>query len=467
MRKNLSFLLLAVLLMSCQKQSNLDSVRVNQSPIVDINAMTIEDGNDLIVSYSKLLAHAVSNPEVRSIIKVGVEKKFDGDYDLLINDFMGCKLTNCQQSISDYLREDWSSTKSFESNVVTDVDELLSIIQQKYPTLQVSVPVNCDNWDVQNYVPLVAYLPLDYDEDTYTEIEAFDSMGASYMLSLDIEPDFPVIVVSLSERVDESESSLVGKQSSDIVMNSAPAVPSDINLIHAGPCQLEIEWHDTDTETSYELYRKQGGGSYELLTTLPQNVNYYLDDAVEPMSFYSYRVRALNSDGSSAYTDVISTYASDRENGEELSISGLFFTNDALKKVEKWASGAPEIRLRVVTGTANSAINIFTSGILEPEKRADINGQWWGKKIQICQWDPRSLGTILTFDWREEDWDDNVTFTITPKIEIKSGTWSINLSAFSLTYTGDEGGDVIGNTIVQWWEPTTKVYDLTGFRWKF
>ena len=140
--------------------------------------------------------------------------------------------------------------------------------------------------------------------------------------------------------------------------------------------------------------------------------------------------------------------------------------NSATKAVEKWASGAPEIRLRVVYGDSDSATTVFTSGILEPAKRGDINGSWWNKSVDITNWRTNAIGTVLTFDWREEDWDDDVTFTIPASFEVKIREWKINAGG-SVQFSGDEGGDIIGNKLVYHWDEANKTYDISGFKWEF
>ena len=140
--------------------------------------------------------------------------------------------------------------------------------------------------------------------------------------------------------------------------------------------------------------------------------------------------------------------------------------NSATKAVEKWASGAPEIRLRVVYGDSDSATTVFTSGILEPAKRGDIPGSWWNNSVDITNWRPNDIGTVLTFDWREADWDDDVTFTIPASFEVKIREWKINAGG-SVQFSGDEGGDIIGNKLVYHWDEANKTYDISGFKWEF
>lgn len=436
---------------------------------------TDDQKTELICSYAQILAASMENPEVRDVIKKGTQLKFDGDYDILTKTLHEIELRESKSTVKKALMSNNVVTRASERGLPESIETLVEKIQTQFPNLQVSVPILCDEWDTDNYVPLVAFLPYDYDEHTASEIEAFDTQGNSYMLSLDIEPEQPVVVVSISERVDR-DGTLKNKDSiyADLGEVNVPDTkatllpPSDIYLFHSGAETLELEWSaDLSDKTGYTVYRKsENENDYSCIANLPANHNYYIDSDVNAGVKYNYKVRTVNNEGESAYSTTISTFASARNDGESLKIKRMYFTKEALKAVEKWASGAPEIRLRVVYGDKESATTVFTSGILEPKKRNDINGTWWNKSVDITNWCTNVIGTVLTFDWREEDWDDNVSFSIQASYEQKKNTWAIQAGG-SVNFKGDEGGDVIGNRLVYYWEEPNKIYDISGFKWEF
>lgn len=436
---------------------------------------TDDQKTELICSYAQILAASMENPEVRDVIKKGTQLKFDGDYDILTKTLHEIELRESKSTVKKALMSNNVVTRASERGLPESIETLVEKIQTQFPNLQVSVPILCDEWDTDNYVPLVAFLPYDYDEHTASEIEAFDTQGNSYMLSLDIEPEQPVVVVSISERVDR-DGTLKNTDSiyADLGEVNVPDTkatllpPSDISLFHSGAETLELEWSaDLSDKTGYTVYRKsENENDYSCIANLPANHNYYIDSDVNAGVKYNYKVRTVNNEGESAYSTTISTFASARNDGESLKIKRMYFTKEALKAVEKWASGAPEIRLRVVYGDKESATTVFTSGILEPKKRNDINGTWWNKSVDITNWCTNVIGTVLTFDWREEDWDDNASFSIQASYEQKKNTWAIQAGG-SVNFKGDEGGDVIGNRLVYYWEEPNKIYDISGFKWEF
>lgn len=408
--------------------------------------ISIDEKTEQIRSYAKSLSASLSSSSLRNRIKTDALEMYDGDFDILV-----LNLHKETKSFPDYLSADQ-----------------LSFIQNYLPNLQVSVPVHCEEWDPNTYIPLVAYLPYDYDEHIATEVEAYDVDGNIHYLSLDTEPDMPVIVVSMSERVSEVEAlSIVNNCPTTKSEANIPVVPTGLQLAHCGARQLELSWTDGDTETGYYIYRKsQYDNDYSLIDSLTLNRNYYIDSYLSSGIKYSYRVRSYNSSGVSSFSPAISTFASSRSDGELLRINRMYFTKQGLQNVEKWASGAPEIRLRVVVSDANSARTYFTSGILEPARRSDISETWWEYSVDICTWYTGVIGTVLTFDWREEDPSSSASFQISGSYEDKLDNATVKVGG-SVSFTLNEGKDHIGQTTVFWWEPKGKIYDLGGFKWQF
>jgi hypothetical protein len=130
-------------------------------------------------------------------------------------------------------------------------------------------------------------------------------------------------------------------------------------------------------------------------------------------------------------------------------------------------SGAPEIRLRVVQGLQGGANVIFTSGILEPNGRADIKDKWWYSEIPIVQWYTATLGTVINLDWREEDpWPSGtVSFDITGSYEDKNDGGTVKYGG-NITINNDPGDSHIGSNLVHYWDVKSQISDYTGFMYQ-
>lgn len=350
-----------------------------------------------------------------------------------------------------------------------NIDSFFLKVKEMFPNLQISVPVLCENWDTENFIPLVAFIPVDYDEKTHKEVTAYDINGKEYILSTLEEPNYPVIVVGISERVDINgnmyDYSETVTQTQD-KYKIIPGTPASISLRHGIANTLILEWSDVLDDNGYEIWRMSNNSNFVLIATTTINDNNYLDANLVGGTKYWYKVRSINNDGYSAWSQIITTTASPRNEGELLKIQRMKFTTNALQAVESWISGAPELRLRVVKGSESGASFVFTSGMIEPNHRDDIRDKWWYFNVTVCDWYTSVFGTVLNFDWREEDSKFIYEFNVTGSYEDKKDNGSIKAGG-SLNIKSNPGADCVGNTTVFWWDPRNKIYDITGFNWDF
>jgi hypothetical protein len=459
------FAIATITLTSCEKNE------VIIQPDASVAVSEFSENNQLLSEYARILAASLNSTEMKQTLKNEALKKFDGDYDILVNKFENIQLGKSTNSIKSILAKNAKSSSGiYKSKGVasTDVDSFFNKIKETFPNLQVSIPIHCESWEPEKYTPMVAFIPVDYDEKTFTEVTAYDINGVKHQLNTKVEPDFPVIVVGISERVDRngnlrSESPTI--TTSAPRFNVAPSTPSTLSLSHGQARSLILQWSDVADDSGYEVWRMYGYDFVKIATT-PTNDNNYVDANLTANTKYWYKVRAINIDGTSAWSPIMATTASDRNDGELLKVKRMKFTNAALLAVEDWISGEPEFRLRVVKGAENGATTVFTSGSLEPSSRRAIKDTWWNYSFNIFQWDTNVYGTVLTFDWREEDWYDNVTITLSGSYEDKLADGTIKAGG-SITIPNDPGADVIGNTSVLWWNSKSTIYDITGFSWDF
>jgi hypothetical protein len=187
-------LLLSAIITSCQKDETPQPVK--SSPIV-LNNFTEE--SSAIEELAITTAKALSNTEFRNQIKNEAMKQFDGDYDILYSRLNSEALKNGAVNGNFYLE----NLSLVQSAFKTNPKEYISNLIKQVPKFQIAVPVNCENWNADNYTPLVAYIPVNFDEKTFTKIKAFDSRGNLHWLPLDKDPDVPVIVLGYNERTDD------------------------------------------------------------------------------------------------------------------------------------------------------------------------------------------------------------------------------------------------------------------------
>jgi hypothetical protein len=184
--------------------------------------------NEIRLKYfAKAIAITLESPRIRSLLKEEIGKKFDGDYDVL------------WEMVKD---SDIPGRGKFRKVVGNRFGKgsFLSIGDiEGVPLLQISLPVNFEKWDGDEPI-LVAYTPLIIDDTEWEEIYAYDSEGNERVLDAKVEPDFPVIVVGINERVDDQ-----GKLTKNTAVNA-----EYVKLMH---CKL-IDDHEPWSSGSPEIY---------------------------------------------------------------------------------------------------------------------------------------------------------------------------------------------------------------------
>jgi len=85
---------------------------------------------------------------------------------------------------------------------------------------------------------------------------------------------------------------------------TVPAAPSSLTATAASSSQINLAWVDNATnETGYSVERSTNGTTFTTVATLGANVTTYANTGLAAATTYSYRVRASNSIGNSAYSN--------------------------------------------------------------------------------------------------------------------------------------------------------------------
>jgi len=87
------------------------------------------------------------------------------------------------------------------------------------------------------------------------------------------------------------------------VPTTPPAVPTDLVATATSESSIGLAWTDGSTnETGFQIGRMTTGGTFTLVTTTAANITALNDTGLTPETTYTYRVRATNAAGDSAYT---------------------------------------------------------------------------------------------------------------------------------------------------------------------
>ncbi|MCG6188161.1 DUF3103 family protein [Maribellus maritimus] len=325
MKKFVVFIMVVSVLIifnGCQKEV----VNVSNDSLEElVNTKSVSDSefekheyNVFVKKFARSLAMSLDNRDMRKILKQEALCKIDGDYDVIWKNFkhFNIKSTDGEKTVKNVIAKEMDG-KQKEKNI-KEIDDF----SEKYKKFQISIPVKCEEWDIDTYSPYVAFLPAEYDEKMEV-IEAFDAKGNLIELSNKEAPDHTVIVVSLNERSDNNgeildqflnlKDGIIGEP-----CTSPPTSPSSLNATTTRN-SIMLSWSQTYPSevtclSGYKIYRKAEDESS--FTFLGQNIfsgdRVYYDSDFESSDAnksFSYYVTAYGLAGESLPSNIASAIA--------------------------------------------------------------------------------------------------------------------------------------------------------------
>ena len=90
--------------------------------------------------------------------------------------------------------------------------------------------------------------------------------------------------------------------------NTKPNAPSALSASVSSSSVIRLTWADNSgNEANFRIERKAGTSAFTEIATVNANSTRYTDSGLQPNTAYSYRVRAQNTAGNSAYTNTVTT----------------------------------------------------------------------------------------------------------------------------------------------------------------
>jgi hypothetical protein len=85
-----------------------------------------------------------------------------------------------------------------------------------------------------------------------------------------------------------------------------PAAPSQLTAVATSGTQVYLSWQDNaNNETGFVVERRGSRAPFSVIATLPANTTSFLDSGRTPNIQYQYRVRAVGTQGASAYSNQV------------------------------------------------------------------------------------------------------------------------------------------------------------------
>ena len=84
---------------------------------------------------------------------------------------------------------------------------------------------------------------------------------------------------------------------------STPSAPKNLSAKVVSTSEIDLEWDSVSVATSYDVYRKSSSGSYSNIATV--ETTSYSDTDLSDDTTYYYKVKAVNSSGTSSYSSTV------------------------------------------------------------------------------------------------------------------------------------------------------------------
>lgn len=150
------------------------------------------------------------------------------------------------------------------------------------------------------------------DGDTWREIGTAGRDQTMYLhMGLDPDTSYSYRVRALnpsgySPYSNTASATTMSEQSQDAT-TQAPAAPSNLKATSSSPARIELTWSDNSTtQDGFAIERSTDAATWQEIATTGRNQTTYLDTGLAANTTYQYRVRAYNSAGHSAYSNVVS-----------------------------------------------------------------------------------------------------------------------------------------------------------------
>lgn len=372
--------------------------------------------NKAIVDLTKTISSSLNEKNVRSFLKNEALKRFDGDFDILLSkalnekissEIVGVKGLTFKQVLIHHMIKDEPLSYKGTCEASNYLDSIIKI----FPLIQISIPEVFDSstfyWDHNNYLPLTALLPVNFNENT-ENILAYDVYGNPCILSTNEIPDKPVFVISQNESL-----VAIPKRNSDNKFKLAPYYETEEYYY----------FYSEDIETSVDI------GEIE--------IDDELDSTISPIQ-----------DGS---RDILI--------GKDFLNKAKFVSKTTWRQVESWPSGRPEFKVvisyaEIVNG--NYSVKTITKVLPKDGwiSRYVVFNELRTKNLDlpIIKWVKANFGNSMKYTWIEQDPSDSQsTINIGYSTKFEDGD---QLSTSISIKTGADD-DEAGEDIVDYNDSTT------------
>ncbi|MDB5193708.1 MAG: hypothetical protein JWQ96_3271 [Segetibacter sp.] len=385
---------LVVLLLSCKKD--------NFSGAETESNKSQKNWDNTVKAVAKDVSIKLKSIHFRKMLKHEVTMRFDGDANILLSSI----IKRLPKYLAFEASKNATSRTSSPDQLLAQYEwDILAEAAEQFPQMQIAVQTDAEAWDPNAFVPSVVYLTEEFNEGA--TVNGYDPNQNVIVVGTEIDPIDNYVVISQNERTTIRASELrltVSNCLVEEIIDIAPYNPDEnATLIVAGDCG--------DTGGGGTGGGGTGGGGTGGGTGGSSYTQYVGtgQDGVLPTLI-----------GQQTATEVpIPTNGSFNKLASVGTFNGttVYRTNyrhekmrqirvDKINQIEAWPAGAPEIRLHVFehhVSNPSEVLQIFKEEF-EPDRRRDINDQWWdADDVTMYLWDYQGTGTKTSFGYYEYD----------------------------------------------------------------
>lgn len=145
-----------------------------------------------------------------------------------------------------------------------------------------------------------------------------------------------------------------------------PAAPTSLTAAAASSSQINLAWTDNaNNETGFTVERATGTGAFALVASLGANVTAYQSAGLAPSTAYSFRVRATNSSGNSAYSNTATATTQAGATQPPAAPAGLTATGGNAQIALSWSASSSatsyNIKRSTISGGPYAAVGASTT----------------------------------------------------------------------------------------------------------
>jgi len=159
--------LVAIVFISCTKED------IEQQRVPTNNSISETEYDNDFRLIAKTVSKSLVEKEFRKILKKEALNKYTGDYDINFTKFLQKEVYSQKKGKNETIKSILTDNLPQEYKTKSNVSNLIDSLSAKYPHLRILIPIECENWDADNFYPTVVFVPASFQDGVTSEVPGF------------------------------------------------------------------------------------------------------------------------------------------------------------------------------------------------------------------------------------------------------------------------------------------------------